>query len=115
MDYYKTLNLFLYLCVLELVSLRTDQSPSVRVNSFIKHIFHIIYLFMYLFICTHLTMGKSKPLRNIPLSVAGLRGKLALQSYFRERGDWGGGVEWGGRWRGREKGRGILLHSHFLK
>ena len=41
-------------------------------------------------------------------------GKIALQSYFAREG-WGKGGGYGGRWVGREKGRGILLNSHFLK
>ena len=56
---------------------------------------------------------RRKPLRNITLILAVLRGNL--KTSFRETGDGGRRGGWGGRWKGREKGRGILLYSHFLK
>ena len=76
---------------------------------------------MYVFIHLHPSYhgkinngGENRP-ENITLLAAVLRGKLALQSYFAREGMGGRGGGWGGRWRRREKGRGIQLYSHFLK
>ena len=64
-----------------------------HLNSFLNiHFSSTCNFFMYLFLCIYLTRGKStrarKPLRNNSYIhvVAVLRGKLALQSYFRGRG-----------------------------
>ena len=96
-----------------------DQSPSARINSFIKHIFSIciIYLFIYSFICIHLTMGKSTmaektaPQYNSHSSCSA--GKFSFTVIFsRERG-WEAGGGWGGRWREREKGAGNFTIQPF--
>ena len=87
MDYYKTLNLYLYLCVVDLVSLRTNQSRSAGVNSFIKHIFFIQFIYLR----TYSYQGKIYKGEENRFAitrihvVAVLRGKIALHSYFRGR------------------------------
>ena len=56
---------------------------------------------------------KTAPQYNSHISCSA--GKISFTVIFSRDRDGGRGGGWGGRWREREKGRGILLYSHFLK
>ena len=56
---------------------------------------------------------KTAPQYNSHISFSA--GKNSFTAIFLQERDGGRGGGWGRRWRGREKGRGILLFSHFLK